>query len=132
MEYTDWGELDYLFFDCPPGTSDALLTLMQFIGIDGAIIVTTPQAAAISDAKKAINMCRRMGVPIIGIIENMSGFFGSGAAKVAEEEKVPFLGSIELRKDIAELSDLGILPVKESAGARAAFEEIVKKIPKLQ
>jgi len=110
-------------------TSDAALTMMQLIGIDAAIIVSTPQIAAIADARKAIHMCKHMGVPIVGVVENMSGFFGTRVAAVAEEEGVPFLGSIELRKDIAELSDLGLLPVKESAEVRKIFEEIITAFP---
>lgn len=129
MEFTDWGELDYLFIDMPPGTSDAALTMMQLVGIDSAIIVSTPQSAAIADAKKAISMCSQMGVPVVGIVENMSGFFGSRIGEIAKAEGISFLGSIELRKDIAELSDSGLLPVKESAEARAAFEAIAKNLP---
>lgn len=129
MEKTNWGELDYLFADMSPGTSDAALTMIQLIGIDAAIIVSTPQTAAITDARKAINMCRHMGVPVLGIVENMSGFFGKRVEEVAKDEDIPFLGSIELRKDIAELSDLGLLPVKESAEARRIFEDIVGNFP---
>ncbi|MBI4018256.1 MAG: P-loop NTPase [Candidatus Aenigmarchaeota archaeon] len=129
MEKTNWGELDYLFADMPPGTSDAALTMMQLIGIDAAIIVSTPQSAAIADARRAISMCRHMGAPVLGIVENMSGFFGKRVEEIAKEEGIPFLGSIELRKDIAELSDLGLLPVRESAEARAVFEQIVSNFP---
>ncbi|MBI2579062.1 MAG: Mrp/NBP35 family ATP-binding protein [Candidatus Aenigmarchaeota archaeon] len=129
MEKTNWGDLDYLFCDMPPGTSDAALTMIQLVGIDAALIVSTPQTAAITDARKAIDMCRHMAVPVLGIVENMSGFFGSRIEQIAKEEGIHFLGSIELRKDIAELSDLGLLPVKESAEARRIFEEILNNFP---
>ena len=69
----DWGELDYLVVDMPPGTSDAQLTLAQSVPVTGSVLVTTPQDVALSDVEKAYNMFERMSVPILGIVENMSG-----------------------------------------------------------
>ncbi len=103
----DWQDIDYLIIDLPPGTSDLPLTVMQMLKPDGMIIVTTPQNIALTDAKRSINMAFDLGVPVIGIIENMSGdVFGSGKAeKVANEFNVKFLGSLELRREIAESAE---------------------------
>ncbi len=104
----DWQDLEYLIIDLPPGTSDLPLTVMQMLKPDVLIIVTTPQSIALTDAKRSINMAFDLGVPIIGIIENMSGeVFGSGKAeKVADEFNIKFLGSLRLRKEIAESAEL--------------------------
>lgn len=117
-----WGELDYLILDTPPGTSDIHLTLVQTIPITGAIIVSTPQQVALADARKAISMYRneKVAVPVLGIVENMAWFtpaahpderyylFGrDGAARLAEDNKVPLLGQIPLVQDICESGDQG-------------------------
>ena len=118
-----WGELDYLVVDCPPGTGDEPLSIVQLLGFgqtqnrvpacppagaDGAIVVTTPQQLSVVDVKKCITFCRQLNLPILGIIENMSGFVcphcnnrtdifkGSGGKQMAEEFNVPFLGSIPM------------------------------------
>lgn len=73
----DWGELDYLVVDTPPGTSDEHLSIVQLLkpaGIDGAIVITTPQEVALADVRKEINFCQKVGIPILGLVENMSGF----------------------------------------------------------
>ena len=95
------GELDYLIVDLPPGTSDAPLTVMQALQMDGFVVVTTPQSLAVLDAKRSINMVRKMNVNILGVVENFSGdVFGRGAGeKLAKEMEIPFLGHLELRAD---------------------------------
>lgn len=115
-----WGVLDYLILDLPPGTGDAQLTLVQAVPLAGAVVVTTPQDVALLDARKAINMFRKTGVPILGIVENMSLFvcpgcgheehiFGQGGGRrEAERGAVPFLGEIPLNSSIREGGDGGI------------------------
>ena len=102
LEKTNWGTLDYLIIDLPPGTSDLALTTMQMIKPEGIIIVTTPQQAATVDAKKSANMSNELEVPVLGVIENMSGsIFGEGGGeKAAEELGVRFLGRVNLSKEI--------------------------------
>jgi ATP-binding protein involved in chromosome partitioning len=114
-----WGELDVLVVDMPPGTGDAQLTMAQQVPLAGAVIVSTPQDLALIDARKGINMFRRVNVPILGIIENMSYFlcpscgtrsdiFGHGGARTeAGKLGVPFLGEVPLHMDIRETSDSG-------------------------
>ena len=96
LQQTEWGELDYLIIDLPPGTGDVSLTLSQLLGLAGAVVVCTPQQVALLDAVKAINMFRQVKIPVLGIVENMSGeIFGRGGAKAkAEELGIPFLGEI--------------------------------------
>lgn len=142
----DWGELDYLIIDLPPGTGDAPLSTAQLIkGIDGMIVVTTPQEVALLDARKAVNFARKLSVPVIGIIENMSGmtcphcgkeielFSKGGGEKAAEELDVPFLGRIPIDPKIVELGDLGKPYVSEypSSPASEAFEKVVSEIVKI-
>lgn len=96
LQQTDWGELDYLVIDMPPGTGDVALTLSQMIGLAGAVVVCTPQKVALLDAMKAITMFNTVKIPLLGMVENMSGeIFGRGGAKAKGEEMgVPFLGEI--------------------------------------
>ncbi|MBW3543782.1 MAG: Mrp/NBP35 family ATP-binding protein, partial [Planctomycetes bacterium] len=96
LQQTDWGELDYLIIDLPPGTGDVSLTLSQLLGLAGAVVVCTPQQVALLDAVKAISMFNQVKIPVLGIVENMSGeMFGRGGAKAkAQELGVPFLGEI--------------------------------------
>ena len=98
LELTEWGELDYLLLDMPPGTSDAALTVMQTLQLDGFVVVTTPQELAVLDAKRSINMIRKLNVPVLGIVENMaSDFFGRGGGeRLAAEIGAKFLGSLPL------------------------------------
>ncbi len=115
-----WGELDFLIIDSPPGTGDEPLSVCQLIGkLDGAIVVTTPQKVAAVDVRKSITFCRKLNVPVLGIIENMSGFacpkcgevtpiFGSGSGlKIARDMLVPFLGSIPIDPALTEACDNG-------------------------
>ena len=118
-----WGELDYFILDTPPGTSDIHLTLLQTLGITGAVIVSTPQEVALADARKGVNMYMndKVNVPILGLVENMAWFtpsehpdekyyiFGKdGAKRLAEELKVPLLAQIPLVQSICESGDKGI------------------------
>ncbi len=136
----DWGELDYLVIDMPPGTGDIHLTLMQTVPVTGAVIVTTPQDVALADAKKGIAMFAQaqLNVPIIGLVENMAYFtpqelpdnryyiFGKeGGKRLAEEYDLPFLGQIPLVQSIREGGDEGI-PVMMSDDAISinAFENV--------
>lgn len=128
----DWGELDFLVVDMPPGTGDAHLTLVQKSRPNGAVVVSTPQDLSLLDAKKAIGMFDRTGVPILGIIENMSGFecpscgevsnpFGAGSVeKEAEESKKPFLGRVPLDINIRQAGDSGAPVVMSSPDSKAA------------
>ena len=94
LQVTDWGELDYLVVDLPPGTSDSPLTVMQTLPMDGFVVVTTPQALANMDAKRCINMIRKLNLNVLGVVENYTGeMFGEGAGKkLAKDVNVPFLG----------------------------------------
>ena len=118
----NWGDLDYFILDTPPGTSDIHLTLVQTLPITGAVIVSTPQQVALADARKGINMYQneKVGVPILGLVENMAWFtpaqhpeekyflFGKeGVKQLAEEMKVPLLGQIPIVQDICEQGDQG-------------------------
>jgi ATP-binding protein involved in chromosome partitioning len=126
MGDADWGELDYMFIDLPPGTSDIHLTLVQSVSVTGAVIVTTPQDVALADAIKGINMFRSpsVNVPVLGLIENMSWFtpeelpdnryyiFGKdGSKKLSEKFDLPLLGQIPLVQGIREVGDSGEPPV---------------------
>ena len=114
---TDWGELDYLVIDMPPGTGDIPLTLSQVLQGTGAVVVCTPQDVALLDAVKAIAMFRKVNIPMLGLVENMSGFvcpdcdkrhdiFGSGGARTrAEDLEVPFLGEVPINIDIRAKGD---------------------------
>ena len=130
-----WGELDYLIVDMPPGTGDAQLTLAQAVPMAGAVIVTTPQTVALLDSRRGLKMFQQMGVPVLGIVENMSYFippdmpdrqydiFGSeGGAKAAQELGVPLLGCVPLEIPLRQGGDRG-LPITvadpESASAKA-------------
>ena len=101
LQMTDWGEPDYMIVDLPPGTSDAPLTVMQTLNLDGFVIVSTPQELAALDAKRSINMIRKMNLDVFGVVENMSGgMFGQGAAEeLAYEMNIPFLGAVTLRPE---------------------------------
>ncbi len=145
IEDVDWGALEYLVIDLPPGTGDEPLSIAQLIeGIDGAIIVTTPQDLALLDSRKAVNFARKLEQPVIGIVENMSGFVcpncgqkvdifkTGGGEKAAEELGVPFLGRIPLDPRIVTTGDDGTPFVKEFKDSQAsrAFAEIVEECKK--
>ncbi len=141
---TDWGELDYLLIDLPPGTSDIHLTLVQTVPVTGAVIVTTPQKVAIADANKGLAMFRQpaINVPVLGIVENMAYFtpaelpdnryyiFGQGGGqKMAERYEVPFLGQIPLVQSIREAGDEGRPAVMDTESAVAgAFREAAEAL----
>lgn len=124
MHDVDWGELDYLVIDLPPGTSDASMSMAQEAAIAGAVIVSTPQNVAIEDAKKAVGMFDRLGVPIFGLVENMAGdVFGRGGARTAAEELgLEFLGEIPLHRAVREGSDTGVPVVVGDPDSEAARE----------
>lgn len=138
-----WGKLDILVIDNPPGTGDEPLTVLQSISqLDGVIMVTTPQAVAGEDVRKCVNMVKKLKIPIIGIIENMSGFtcphckqeidiFGKGEGKeLAEELEIPYLGSLPLDTKVRKDSDQGkpFLLQDSNSEMSKKFMEIVSKI----
>jgi len=141
LKEVDWGELDLMVVDMPPGTGDAQLTMAQQVPLAGAIIVSTPQDLALIDARKGLNMFRKVDVPVLGIVENMSYFvcpscgehsdiFGHGGAR-AEAEKlgVPFLGEVPLHMDIREKSDSGqpIVISQPDSDHATTYREIADK-----
>lgn len=120
----DWGTLDYMVIDLPPGTGDVQLTLAQSVPLTGTIVVTQPQDVAIADARRGLVMFEHVQVPIIGIVENMSGdFFGSGGGeKLAAERNVPFLGSVPLDAQVRVTGDGGtpiVVAAPDSPAAKA-------------
>ena len=122
---TEWGELDYLIVDMPPGTGDVSLTLSQSVGLAGAVVVCTPQQVALLDAVKAVNMFKQVNIPVLGIVENMSGdIFGRGGAKEkASELGLPFLGEIPIEADVRVKGDAGQIAelFSDDSPARDAF-----------
>jgi len=140
-----WGDLDYLIVDLPPGTGDIALSLAQNVPLAGAVIVTTPQDVALIDARKALHMFEKLDVPVLGLVENMSGFtcpscghveylFGEGGGRrTAEALEIPFLGAIPLDPEIVRGGDSGhpiVLDKPESAAGKAFFD-IAEKISTL-
>jgi Mrp family chromosome partitioning ATPase len=138
----DWGELDYLIADLPPGTGDEILSIAQQMKPDCAIIVTTPQEISVIDAERSVNMAKKLQIPFIGIVENMSGFvcphcsavlniFGEGGGeKLADDYCVPFLGSIPIDIDARILGDKGkpIVLEKPNCEVTNAFKQIANLI----
>jgi ATP-binding protein involved in chromosome partitioning len=128
----EWGDLDYLVIDLPPGTSDAQLTLAQAVPISGTVLVTTPQEVALADVSKALAMLKRMSVPVIGIVENMTGFvcahcgelteiFGRGGGeRFAREHAIEFLGGIPLDITVRQGGDVGVPAVAQREPGPAA------------
>ena len=140
VDDVEWGELDYLVIDLPPGTGDTQLTLLQSIPITGSVIVTTPQEVALEDARRGLQMFAKHDTPVIGIVENMSTFvcpdcgsehdiFGSGGGeRFAEESEMPFLGSIPLDPAIRSGGDEGapiVMDMDNDTGR--AFREMVSE-----
>jgi ATP-binding protein involved in chromosome partitioning len=137
-----WGKLDYLLVDLPPGTGDEPLSVMQLIpNMTGTIIVTMPSELSESVVKKSVTFAKQVGVPVIGIIENMSGFVcpdcgakidifkSGGGQRIAQTMSVPYLGAIPIDPKICTDSDSGVSFVKnQTAAAAKAFNEIVEKI----
>ena len=143
MADVTWGDLDFLIIDLPPGTSDEPLSVVQLIpDLSGVIIVTTPQEVALLDSRKAVNMAKTMNVPVLGIIENMSGFRcphcgevldifkRGGGEKASKDLGIPFLGAIPLDLDVTPLGDRGMTFVdqKGDTDAKKSFEKIVKRL----
>lgn len=139
----DWGELDYLLIDLPPGTSDIHLTMVQTVPVTGAVIVTTPQKVALADANKAMAMFRQpqINVPLLGIVENMAYFtpeelpnnkyylFGQGGGKnLSEKYNVPLLGQIPLVQGIRESGDSGLPAVLKDGVTATAFKDLAEAL----
>jgi ATP-binding protein involved in chromosome partitioning len=137
-----WGTLDYLLVDMPPGTGDAQLSLVQATQVSGAVIVTTPQQVAAGDALRGVRMFERTGVPVLGIVENMSYFecphcgkptalFGSGGGQqLADEVGLPLLGQVPINPRIAEGGDQGrpIVTADPTSPAAKAFSAIARRV----
>ena len=145
LEEVNWGDLDYLLVDLPPGTGDESLSILQLLPeMDGVIIVTIPSEVSQAVVKKAVTFARKMNVPILGIVENMSGmpcphcgeiievFSKGGGAKVSDEMDVELRGSIPLDPQVAADSDEGVPFIVKHPGSPAveAFIQIIKKIEK--
>ena len=133
----DWGELDYLILDLPPGTGDVALTISQKMRTTGAVIVTTPQEVALQDVYKSVSMCKKVDVPVLGVVENMSFFvdsagvrqelFGAGGGeKIAEFAEAPLLGQIPIDPKVGHWGDQGtpVVQAAPSSDAAKAFTEI--------
>ena len=143
----EWGELDYLVIDSPPGTGDEPLSICQLIeNIDGAVVVTTPQKVALADVRKSINFCKKLKLPVLGVVENMSGFVcpkcgelteifkRGGGERMAKRMKVPFLGYVPIDPEIVQACDDGRPYVNYTAGTETirAFEKVASHIMKMQ
>ncbi len=128
----EWGKSDYMVVDLPPGTSDAPLTIMQMLRPDGVVIVTSPQQVSVVDARKSAKMVTRLGIPVAGIVENMSGdVFGSGGGeKAAEELGEAFLGRIPLDPVISGSADKGKPFVLDDSTAAEEFGKITETVRK--
>jgi len=142
LKDVEWNELDYLIADLPPGTGDEILTIAQEMKPDYAVIVTTPQEVSVIDAERAINMAKHLNIPLIGVVENMSGFicphcsaviniFGEGGGeKLANNYEIKFLGSIPINLNARILGDKGkpIVTEKPESEISLAFKTIMKNI----
>lgn len=143
----DWGQLDYLIVDMPPGTGDVQLSLAQLVPVQGAVLVTTPQTVSLADVRRALKMFETVAVPILGIVENMSYFvppdmpekrydiFGKGGgSKFADEMGVPFLGEVPLGIEVRESGDKGIPVVisnpdsPQAQAFRTVAEEVARQV----
>ena len=137
LSSVEWGQLDYLVVDLPPGTGDVALSLIQTVPLTGAIVVSTPSDVSLQDARKAIEMFRQMKVDLVGVVENMSYFVcphcqheidifsRGGAEKTASQFQVPFLGNVQLDPDIRKASDSGkptVLEGEDSVHAKSLYE----------
>jgi ATP-binding protein involved in chromosome partitioning len=142
MSDVNWGDLDYLVFDLPPGTGDIQLTLVQTIPLTGAVIVTTPQDVALADARKGLVMFNKVNVPVLGIVENMSYFVcghcgerenifdSGGGSRTAKELGVPFLGEIPINTRIRIGGDQGtpIVVMDETSKHAETIRQIARKL----
>ncbi|WP_435194079.1 Mrp/NBP35 family ATP-binding protein [Natronomonas sp. EA1] len=145
FEDVEWGALDYLIVDLPPGTGDTQLTLLQTVPLSGAVIVTTPQEVALDDARKGLRMFGKHDTPVLGIVENMATFkcpdcggehaiFGEGGGeRFADENELPFLGSIPLDPEVREGGDTGApVVLDEESATGEAFRDVVKTAANMQ
>jgi len=147
LKDVDWGELDFLIIDSPPGTGDEPLAIVQLLeNADGAVIVTTPQEVALSDVRKGITFCRNLNLPVIGVLENMSGFVcpncgertdifkSGGGEEMAGQMNVPFLGRIPIDPQIVRACDSGQPYVQHYSSSQAAqvFREAMLPLLKLE
>lgn len=144
LKDVDWGDLDYLLVDTPPGTSDEHLSIVQYLkesGIDGAVLITTPQEVALQDVRREIDFCRKVGIRILGLVENMSGFVcpscktesqifkpsTGGGRQLAKETGVEFLGAVPLDPRIGMSADYGVSFLDEypDSPATTAYLDII-------
>ena len=141
LEQTDWGSLDFLIVDNPPGTGDEIITLTQLIDLNGVIVVGTPQTASVYDVRKAVNMMKTVKVQILGLVENMSycicphckekiDLFGKGRIKqLAKEEKISFLGEIPIDIKLREMTDKGNINLNYiNPKIKKTLNDIIKNI----
>jgi ATP-binding protein involved in chromosome partitioning len=142
LEQVEWGELDYLIVDMPPGTGDAQLSLVQIVNLDGAVMVTTPQEVSTGDVRRAVRMFERVRTRVLGVVENMSGFecphcheaidiFGHGGGEhLATDMQIPFLGAVPLDPRVREAGDAGTPTMIATADTPAAlaFRAIAEKV----
>jgi len=147
LKDVNWGELDFLIIDSPPGTGDEPLSIVQLLeNADGAVIITTPQQLAIVDVKKCITFCRQLNLPVLGVVENMSGFVcpkcgertdifkSGGGEQMAEQMNVPFLGRIPINQQIVDACDAGqpYLQHYSQSQTAEAFNEAMLPLLKLE
>ena len=128
-----WGQLDYLVVDFPPGTGDEQISTAQLVGKPScAVIVATPQKVALLDSVRSIDFCRKMGIPLCGILENMSGqIFGRGTVMaVAQNNSIPYLGSLQMKKEIAESGDSGVPFITSNPKAFIGIQEQILRFCK--
>jgi Mrp family chromosome partitioning ATPase len=143
LKDVEWGDLDYLVIDSPPGTGDEPLSVCQLIeDADGAVVVTTPQAVATADVRKSITFCRKLGMPILGVVENMSAFecthchtvhhifAHGGAAKLAKELSIPLLAEVPIELGVREAGDRGKpeVLVKSDTPATTALRGLARRV----
>ncbi|KAI0057233.1 P-loop containing nucleoside triphosphate hydrolase protein [Artomyces pyxidatus] len=150
LKDVDWGTLDYLVIDTPPGTSDEHLSIVQYLkesGIDGAIVVTTPQEVALQDVRREIDFCRKVGIRVLGVVENMAGFVcpgcktesqifrptTGGAKKLAKDMGMEMLGSVPLDPRIGKSADYGVSFLDEypDSPATTAYLDIIHRIKEI-
>jgi ATP-binding protein involved in chromosome partitioning len=142
LEQVEWDRLDYLIVDMPPGTGDAQLSLVQIVNVDGAVMVTTPQEVSTGDVRRAVKMFERVRTPVLGIVENMSGYvcphcnetvdiFGRGGGeRLAREMGLPFLGTVPLDPRVRESGDAGrpLTAAAPASPAAEAFREVAERV----